>query len=241
MHRSRPARRPDPPCAGRRAATRQGARRRRRARHSGRRRRAGGRAPMSGRHPEGPRLAPRPPRARSRAVRHAARRRHQTRARCRSQTGAGQLRRRGLPGDPRPRDLVPAGPREHRDAGARCARRTHPCRTAAETPGPGARGSPLRRRAPNGQLEQYGLVHLAVAEALYASRNTERELRAASGPGHRHASDGDTPDLGRQRAAVDRLEPQSAPPRAGEREADREQREPSRWKRRPEGPETYRD
>ena len=120
-----------PPCAGCRAATPRGARLLQRARRSGPRRRASGRALMPGRRPAGLHRALRPPRARSRAARHAARRRHPMRARLRSPSAAGPRLRRGLPADPRSRDRAPAGPRGRRDAGATCARRSRPCRTAA--------------------------------------------------------------------------------------------------------------
>ena len=90
----------------------------------------------------------------------------------------------------------------------------------------------LRRRAPHGQLEQDRLTHVPVAEALDAPGNAERELRAASRPRHRHASDAGPPDLRRHGATVDRLEPQRADPRAREREAGREQCEPRPWQRR---------
>ena len=105
MHRSRPARRPGPPCAGCRARDEEHAAGDERDILAGDGEQVVG--PMPGRHPEGPRLALRPPRARSRAARHAARRRHQTRARCRSQTGAGRQPRRGLLGDRRPRISPP--------------------------------------------------------------------------------------------------------------------------------------
>ena len=70
----------------------------------------------------------------------------------------------------------------------------------------------LGRRAAHRELEQDRLAHVAVAEAIDACGYAERELRSASRPGDRHAGDGGTPDLGRHRAPVDRLEPQRAPP-----------------------------
>ena len=79
----------------------------------------------------------------------------------------------------------------------------------------------LRRRAADGELEQDFLAERARIELTHLGGNAKRERRLSHGAGHDHRRAGGAPDLGREHAAVDRVESHTPPPPAGEYEHER--------------------
>ena len=213
--RSPRARRPGPPYAGCRSATRGAERRPQRARRSGPRRRAGGTARTHGRQSRKARSSPSS--SPSTIPSSTARRSPET-----PDASAEAMADRSHPRPP------PRPPRRPTTSGSRPRRTTWtPWRRSqvrSSKPSSLDRGLATRTESsriepwggdrPTGSWSRTGSRTSSVREALDAPRNAERELRTTSGSGHGDTGYAGAPDLGRHRATVDRLQPQRAPPRS---------------------------
>ena len=79
----------------------------------------------------------------------------------------------------------------------------------------------LGRRAADGELEQDSLAERARVELTHLGWNANREWRLSRGAGHDDGGGGRAPDLRREHGAVERVQPGTSPPPAGENERER--------------------